>query len=346
MQAVDFGADSGRTASTRTTEPEGRTMGDEHAHEPDTTVSSGHLVEVVDGVYAWIQPDGTWWLNNAGAVTGTDGTLIVDTCATEARTRRFLDAVQLATDGAPVRFAVNTHEHGDHTYGNSLLPDEAALIGHEAMRAHLLVDPIFDACPPAWEPVPDWGAVTRRVPTIVTRSDLTVHSGTRRIDLMHPGYAAHTEGDLVAWLPEERVLFTGDLLFVGLTPLVFAGSVDGALRALEWITGFGAEVIVPGHGPLAAAADLPGILDDHERYYRFLLELAAAGRRDGLAPLEVAQGADLGEFAGWPDAERVVLNLHRIYADALGRPMDLMAAVVDAMTWSGGPLTTHVCCLG
>ena len=207
-------------------------------------------------------------------------------------------------------------------------------------------DPLIDGCPPAWDPVPDWGAVTRRVPTIVTRTDLTVHTGTRRIDLVHPGHAAHTGGDLVAWLPEERVLFSGDLLFHGLTPLAFAGSVEGALRSLEWIAGFGPDVVVPGHGPLAAAGDLPGVLGDHERYYRFVLDLAAEGRGNGLGPLEVARAADLGEFADWPDAERVVLNLHRAYADAEDRPMDLLAAVVDAMAWNGGPLTTHVCCTG
>ena len=316
-----------------------------HAHRPDPTVTAGHLVEVADGVHAWIQPDGTWWLNNAGAVTGGDGTLVVDTCATEARTRRFLDAVSDATDGAPVRFAVNTHEHGDHTYGNSLLPDDVALIGHEVMREHLLVDPIIDGCPPAWDPVPDWGAVTRRVPTIVTRSELTVYSGDRRIDLVHPGYAAHTGGDLVAWLPSERVLFTGDLLFHGLTPLVFAGSVDGALRSLEWIAGFGPDVVVPGHGPLVDASELAGVLADHGRYYRFVLDLALEGRTEGRRPLEVAQGADLGAFGDWDDAERLVLNLHRVYADAEGRAMDMTAAILDAITWRGGPLTTHVCCL-
>jgi cyclase len=321
-------------------------MDDGHDHPVDPTVGAGHLVEVADGVHAWIQPDGTWWLNNAGAITGGDGTLIVDTCATEDRTRRFLDAVDAATGGAPVRFAVNTHEHGDHTYGNSLLPEAVALIGHEVMRDHLLVDPIIDGCPPAWDPVPDWGRITRRVPTIVCRTDLTVHSGSRRIDLVHPGYAAHTGGDLVAWLPDERVLFTGDLLFAGLTPLVFAGSVDGALASLDWIAGFGPDVAVPGHGPLVTGGDLAGVLADHERYYRFVLDLAADGRRDGLGPLELARETDLGDFGAWSDAERLVLNLHRVYADAEGRPMDMMAAMVDAMAWNGGPLTTHVCCLG
>jgi len=316
-----------------------------HEHPADVAVSAGHLVEVADGVFAWVQPDGTWWLNNAGAVTGGDGTVVIDTCATEQRTRRFLDAVASATGDAPIRFAANTHEHGDHTYGNSLLPPETALIGHETMRAHLLVDPLIDGCPPAWDPVPDWGDVVRRVPTIVTRSDLTLHSGSRRIDLVHPGWTAHTAGDLVAWLPEERVLFSGDLLFVGLTPLVFAGSVDGALRVLDWVAGFGANVVVPGHGPVTAGGDLPAVLADHERYYRFVTDLAGEALRRGIGPLEVARSVDLGEFAGWKDPERLVLNLHRAVADAEGRPVDQVAAFVDTVEWNGGPLTTHVCCM-
>jgi cyclase len=317
----------------------------DHDHEPDPTVGAGTLHEVVDGVFAWVQPDGTWWLNNAGAVTGGDGTLIVDTCATEARTRRFLDAVDAATGGAPVRFAVNTHEHGDHTYGNSLLPAGAALIGHERMRANLLVDPVIDGCPPAWSPVPDWGAVTRRVPSIVTGTDLTVWSGGRRIDLLHPGGPAHTTGDLVAWLPAERVLFTGDLVFSGLTPLVMAGSLEGALRSLDWLAAFAPDHLVPGHGPLVGAADLDRVLGEHERYYRLVVELAAAGLAAGRTPLEVAADADLGEFAGWHDAERVVLNLHRAYAEQGGPGFDVRAAITDAVTWNGGPLTTHVCCV-
>lgn len=89
----------------------------------------GHVDRGRRGVHAWVQPDGTWWVNNAGAVQGYDGVLVVDTCATESRTRRFLDALGSATRGAPVRWAVNTHQHGDHTHGNSLLPAETVIIG-------------------------------------------------------------------------------------------------------------------------------------------------------------------------------------------------------------------------
>lgn len=315
-----------------------------HAHQPDPTPTAARLERLVEGVYAWIQPDGSWWVNNAGAIHGGDMVVIVDTCATAERTRRFLDAVALATDDAPVRIAGNTHEHGDHTYGNCLLPPEAALIGHENMRSQLLGDPIIDGCPPVWDPVPDWGPVTRRVPDIVTRSALSVFAGTRRIDFLHPGHAAHTTGDLVAWLPEERVLYSGDLIFHGLTPLVMAGSVRGARRSLTWLAAFQPDQLVPGHGPVVHATDLSQVLSDHDEYYGLILAIAEAGIAEGASPLQAAQDADLGRFAAWADSERIVLNLHRAYAELQDGVFDILAAITDTVTFNGGPMTTHVCC--
>ncbi|HKS49727.1 MAG TPA: MBL fold metallo-hydrolase [Amycolatopsis sp.] len=303
---------------------------------------AAELRELTPGVWAWEQQDGTWWVNNAGVIGGTDGLILVDTCATEARTRRFLAAAEQASGGAPIRMAVNTHQHGDHTYGNSLLPDSTILIGHENMREGLRTDPIIDGCPPFWSPVPDWGRVHRRVPSVSLQSDLVLHTGDRRVELRHPGHPAHTTGDVVAWLPGERVLFSGDLLFHGLTPLIFMGSLEGALRSLDWLNNFGAERIVPGHGPVLDATELPSVLAQHERYYRLVQEAAKTGRAAGLSPLETAQHADLGEFAGWADSERLVLNLHRAYADAENRELDLPAAFSDAVTYHGGPLPTRV----
>ena len=218
------------------------------------------------------------------------------------------------------------------------------IIGHTAMRSGLLADTIIDGCPPVWTPVPDWGPVTRRVPSIAVADRLTIFAGTRPIELHHPGYAAHTTGDVVAWLPDERALFTGDLIFNGLTPLVFMGSVSGARRSLEWLASFEPAVVVPGHGPVAAdSVAIADMFDAHDRYYQLVEMTAANGRGDGLSALEAARRCDLGEFAGWADSERLVLNLHRAYADAAGAEMDLFAAMIDAVEFNGGPLTTHVC---
>ncbi|REE97730.1 MBL fold metallo-hydrolase [Thermomonospora umbrina] len=313
------------------------------SRDTDAAPEKAALHEVADGVFAWVQPPGTWWVSNAGAVTGPGGTLVVDTCATEARTRRFLAALREATGDAPLRYAVSTHLHGDHTYGNSLLPDTTVLIAHEETRRGIVDDFIIDGCPPLWEPVPDWGAVTRRPPDVTMTSELAVILGDRRVELCHPGFAAHSAGDVIAWLPEERVLFSGDLIFHGLTPMLAMGSVVGALRTLDWISAYEPDRLVPGHGPLCAAAELPDVLAAHERYYRFVLTTADEGLSDGVSPLEAAQRVDLGEFAAWADAERLAFNVHRVYADKTRRPYDLVQAALDAVALNGGrPLPTSV----
>lgn len=211
------------------------------------------------------------------------------------------------------------------------------IVAHETTREGILADTVIDGCPPLWHPLPDWGKVTRRAPGLTLRTALTLHIGDRRIEVHSPGYAAHTTGDLVAWLPEERVLFVGDLLFHQVTPLAFMGSLDGALRSLDWIAAFEPEHVVPGHGPLIDARILPDVLDAQRRYYRLVLATARAGLRDGLTPLAAARACPLGEFADLPDAERIVLNLHRAYADSTGREFDLMQSFADAVAFHGVP---------
>src|SRR4029077_15010227 len=130
-----------------------RTSGTRSGPAPMSDEREPTLHLVADGDHAWIEPDGSWWLNNAGAVVTDAGVLVVDTCATERRTRAFLTAVQQISGDAPITFAVNTHLHGDHTYGNSQLPISTVIIGHEHTRVGILADPVIDGCPPFWAPV-------------------------------------------------------------------------------------------------------------------------------------------------------------------------------------------------
>lgn len=302
------------------------------------------LCEIASGVYAWIQPDGGWFINNAGAVHGGGDVVLLDTCATAARTRRFLGAVADATGGAPIRVAVNTHWHGDHTFGNALLPESTVLVSHEHTREGILADTMLQAeLPPIWEPTPDWGHSQSRAPTVVMNRELTLFAGDVRVELHHPGHEAHTPGDVVAWLPEQRVLFTGDLLFNQVTPLILQGSFEGALRAMDWLREFPATRVVPGHGPLVEAAELDGVLGAQVRYYELIQRTARAGMDAGYTPLQAAEQCDLGEFAQWPDRQRVVLNLYRAYASAAGEAtFDLLPAFTDAVAYNGGPIKTDV----
>ncbi|MDT8914997.1 MBL fold metallo-hydrolase [Amycolatopsis sp. PS_44_ISF1] len=300
------------------------------------------LARIAPGAWAWIQGDGSWWIGNAGLVAGDEGDILIDTCATETRTRRFLDQVKAVRPGSPIRFAVNTHLHGDHTHGNSLLPGSTIIVGHSQMRAGLAEDTIIDGCPPFWNPVPDWGGVRKRLPSVTYEDRLVLHSGSTEVHVVHPGCVAHTPGDSVAFVPAAGTLFTGDLLFHGVTPLVFMGSLDGALRSLDRIAEFDADVVVPGHGAVLRREDLDAVLEAHRRYYRLIRTAARAGVAAGIPPLEAARRAELGDFAAFPDAERIVLNLHRAYVEITDGTFDLLAAFEDAVLYHGAPLPTSV----
>src|SRR3954467_6380311 len=92
--------------------------------------------EIGDGLFAYVQPDGSWMVNNNGFLVGPDGVTSIDTCSTELRTRTYLDTVAGVTT-APVRTLLNTHSHPDHTTGNGLLP-AATIVAHEAARTEMI----------------------------------------------------------------------------------------------------------------------------------------------------------------------------------------------------------------
>ena len=302
-----------------------------HGHE---TLAAPTAVEVAAGVFAYVQPDGSWWINNTGFITAEDRVLAIDASSTERRTRGFIEAITRVS-AAPVRTVINTHQHGDHTNGNCLF-DSATIVGHRNCRAAVLSQTI-GGVEAIWGPV-DWGDLTIRAPELVFDDRLDLFAGDRRIELHYIGTAAHTTGDVVIWLPDDRVLFAGDLVFNGGTPFVLMGSVSGSLVALQTLRGFDAETIVPGHGPVCDAR----ALDDVERYLLFISEVAARACESGLSALDAARETGLGEFADLRDHERIVGNLHRAMAELGGVPpggqIDVVAALLDMVTFNGGPL--------
>jgi cyclase len=294
--------------------------------------------EVSPGVYAYVQPDGTWWINNTGFLVGPQGVISVDSCSTERRTRAYQRAIAGVTT-APVRAVVNTHHHGDHTFGNCLFPG-AAIIGQDRTRTEVMASgPPRDL--PIWDG-PDWGELSLDPPFVTFSNELSLHAGDVRAVVRFVGTPAHTTNDSIAWIPERSVLFCGDLIFNGGTPFVLMGSVAGAIEVLEQvIRPLAATTIIPGHGPVFHdVAPIEATLD----YLRFVLGVAHDCRAAGVPPLQAARDTDLGEFAGWADAERIVGNLHRACAELdgtpRGGPIDVAAALADMVAYNGGvPLT-------
>ncbi|MET9497752.1 MBL fold metallo-hydrolase [Streptomyces sp. NPDC006552] len=295
-----------------------------------SAATAGRFSEVADGVHAYVQPDGGWCLNNAGLLVADDACLLIDTVATEARARRLREQVLRLAGRAP-RFVVNTHFHGDHTFGNFVFP-EATVVGHERARQDAAAAGTHltglwpDVC---------WGELEIVVPALTYRDRMELHLGDHRARLLHVG-PAHTTGDTVVWLPGPRVLFTGDVVMAGVTPFCPMGSVSGSLHALAQLRALDAVTVVPGHGPVGG----PELFDTDEGYLRRLQRLAADGIAAGLTPLETAREAGPGPYAELLDAERLVPNLHRAYAEALGAapgdPLDIPALFREMAEHHGG----------
>jgi glyoxylase-like metal-dependent hydrolase (beta-lactamase superfamily II) len=301
------------------------------------------LVEVTPGVFAYIQHDGSWMVNNTGVITGDDGSyLLVDTTSTEARNRALLATVEKITakdiDAEPPRALVNTHHHGDHTFGNWLMPARTPIIGHVTCREDVLAAGLAAV---QVLPGPDYGHLEVRPPDVTFTGSMTLHLGNRPVELHHVG-PAHTRSDVVVWLPEERVLFSGDIVFAGGQPFLAEGSVAGYPKGLAAIRALEPEILVPGHGPVCRGDDVTQVLDDLTEYAAFVAEVGRTGHAAGRTPLEAARDNTDNRFAGWQESERLVGNLYRAYSELDGNPVDARLALstvwADMVTFNGGPI--------
>lgn len=308
--------------------------GTSHATHADT-MPPPEMHQVEDGIYAYVQLDGSWGLNNPGVVVGSRYAVVIDTLFTEARNRAFREELSRIVN-VPITTLINTHHHGDHTWGNGLYP-EATIIGHELCRQEtidtdLAIQPNF--------PGVDFGHIDV-TPAFTTFTDrLNVYVDDLKLELHFVG-PAHTTNDIVVWVPERKLLFAGDVTFNGGTPFFVQGSLAGHIAAVERIKTFGAERIVPGHGAVCG----PEALDRMLAYLRFVDRIAKDAFAAGATPLEAARSTDLGEFAELPESERLVANLHRAYSELrgepLGAPMSLSQVFPEMVEFNGGPIR---CC--
>ena len=271
------------------------------AHVPEhIELPPPKIEEVSDGVFGYVQLDGSWGLNNTGFIVGSDGITAIDTCFTERRSRAFRDAIS-SVSGLPVRALVNTHHHGDHTHGNFVFRGEAMIVGHELCRKEVIEAGLGTK---ALFPGVEWGEIEIAPPSVTFDDRMTLFVDDLTLELIYVG-PAHTTNDVIVWLPERNVLFTGDVIFNGGTPFALMGSVAGWLEALERLKALGAVRLVPGHGEVCGPevdrrcrrlpALAPGDRAQRVRSGRF-----AAGRGAGRRPRPLQRMAGRRAVGGEP----------------------------------------------
>jgi glyoxylase-like metal-dependent hydrolase (beta-lactamase superfamily II) len=159
----------------------------------------------------------------------------------------------------------------------------------------------------------DFAGIEPVAPGETFSGELALRVGAREVRLLEVG-PAHTRGDTMAWLPAERVLFTGDILFNGAHPIAWAGPVSNWIAACDRIESLAPEAIVPGHGPPAVLADVREV----RAYFEYLYEQARLAHADGLDPLQAARRISIDRWADWGESERLVVNVATIFGELSG----------------------------
>jgi glyoxylase-like metal-dependent hydrolase (beta-lactamase superfamily II) len=283
------------------------------------------LHEVGQGAYAYLQPDGGWGYSNAGLIVGDGCSLLVDTLFDLRLTEAMLESMSGVTGGAPIGTVVNTHANGDHCYGNQLVSGAEIVASSATAHEMTEVPPTMMAALNAADGDVgdlfrsffgdfDFAGIELAPPTRTFDGRLDIDVGGRVVELIEVG-PAHTKGDTIVHCPETKTVYTGDILFIGGAPIVWAGPLENWIAACDLIAALDADVIVPGHGPLTDKAGVAHVRD----YLSSVLDGATKMQREGVDAFEAARElvsmlhgtskpfSSMGEFG------RMAVNVDTVY---------------------------------
>ena len=284
------------------------------------------LHEVGEGCFAYLQPDGGWGYSNAGLVVGDGASLLVDTLFDLKLTAAMLNSMKQATETAPISTVVNTHANGDHCYGNQLVEGANIVASSATAREMTEVPPsMLAALNKAPGEVGDlfrsffgdfeFEGIDLSLPTQTFDKRLDLNVGGQEVQLIEVG-PAHTAGDTIAYVPSTGSVFTGDILFIGGAPIVWAGPLQNWIAACDLIIGLEATVVVPGHGPLTDNVGVREVRD----YLSYVLNEATERQEQGMDAFDAAKeicknmmGDTSKSFAGWKEFGRISVNVDTVY---------------------------------
>ena len=283
-----------------------------------------------NGVYAWLQPDGSWGWSNAGLIADGGESMLVDTLFDLKLTGAMLDAMRRAEPKATAKIGslVNTHSNGDHTFGNQLVPG-AEIIASKACAEEMLheggakrlvemkrhVDTSTKAgkfLAEIFAPF-EFEGIDVPMPTLTFEGELRRRVGSKTVRLIQVG-PAHTRGDVLVYVPADRTLFTGDMLFINGHPIIWAGPVGNWIKACQLMLDLDVETVVPGHGPVTDKNGVRAV----KNYFEAIQGEARRRYDAGMTAEQAARDIKLSDYADWGDGERIAVNVATLYREFAG----------------------------
>lgn len=318
-------------------------MGQELTLHGDVARFDAGFTEVAPRTWAYMQPNGGLGESNAGMIFDGEHVMFVDSLWDNKLTGRMLKDAREIVDADPETL-FNTHSDGDHVWGNQLFTG-ARIISTTTAKKLMTLDPpkslrgmqrggnLIGAI--GRVPLPffgqrdygnlprlplthmgkemapfDWSDIELTLPTETFDGTQSVQVGSRTVELIEVG-PAHTMGDAVAWVPDAKVCFAADVLFIGGTPIMWAGPIASWISALEKISSLGAEKFVPGHGPVCTQHEV----DLVREYFEWVTAEGITQLERGVAPTKAARNLMLSKefetlpWATWDDPARLVVTL-------------------------------------
>ncbi len=306
--------------------------------------ASSGLHPISTSAYAWLAPVGSWGWSNAGLIVDGDQSLLVDTLFDLELTDNMLRAMQAAEQAAKsIDNLVNTHANGDHCHGNELVTG-ANIIASEASAQEMLDLPP-EVMAELMTSAGELGAlgeyflhcfgdfnfhgIIPTPPNETFSGEMRLQVGDKPVHLLEVG-PAHTRGDVLVYSPADRTVFTGDILFIDSTPIMWQGPVKNWIAACARIEEMEVDLIVPGHGPITNKRGVAKV----RHYLQYVHDEARARFDAGLSAYEAAKDIELAEYSSWSDPERIAVNVDSLYREFANDQettdlMELMARMAE-----------------
>jgi glyoxylase-like metal-dependent hydrolase (beta-lactamase superfamily II) len=272
---------------------------------------------LADGVYAAVASEQGYANCNAGIIDIGDRTVLFDTFLSPEAARDLLKVTKQLTSNK-ITHVINSHEHNDHIRGNQVFGSEVDIISTVLTREAIarnepeqiksekktILKEIIDAQSKlSAEKNPkrrrelaflicmmqgvrkSHGELKTRLPNITFEHKLVIHGTKRTVELLP--LAGHTASDAILYLPEERIAFMSDLLFVNIHPHLASGSPEQWKQSLAEVKALGAKIVVPGHGPVGKSADLSTMLQYIQSLESIVMNMKKSGKSAEQASYEL-----------------------------------------------------------